>query len=144
MRTIIAGSRDNVTQQDVDRAIELSGWSDLISVVVSGRARGADKMGEDWAKRHGIKIDPFVPNWRPNGVFDKSAGYKRNEEMAASADALIAVWDGKSSGTGHMRDIAFNKPMKGFIYYFPTGLWQFFNLVWDTGFKYGVDKEIKF
>lgn len=42
-------------------------------------------------------------DWDKHG---KSAGYKRNEEMARNADALIAFWDGKSKGTKHMIDIA--------------------------------------
>ena len=38
--------------------------------------------------------------------FGKSAGYKRNEQMGNHADALIAIWDGKSKGTMHMISIA--------------------------------------
>jgi hypothetical protein len=39
-------------------------------------------------------------------IFGKSAGYKRNEEMAKVADACVIFWDGKSKGTKHMIDIA--------------------------------------
>ena len=41
----------------------------------------------------------FIPDWDKDG---RSAGYKRNAEMAEYADALIAVWDGDSKGTKHM------------------------------------------
>jgi hypothetical protein len=35
--------------------------------------------------------------------------------MADYADALIAIWDGKSKGTKHMIDIAKKKGLKVFI-----------------------------
>ena len=41
----------------------------------------------------------FLADW---DQFGKSAGYKRNIQMAEHADALIAIWDGKSKGTMHM------------------------------------------
>ena len=113
MRTIIAGSRDNVTQDIVDKAIVDSGWSDIITVVISGTARGADRMGENWAKRKGVAIDSKPADWDTHG---KSAGYKRNQEMAEGADALIAIWDGKSRGTSHMIEIAKGKKIPTFVY----------------------------
>lgn len=42
-------------------------------------------------------------------LYGKSAGYKRNSEMAEIADALIAFWDCSSKGTKDMIDIAKNK-----------------------------------
>ena len=48
----------------------------------------------------------FPADWDKHG---KSAGYKRNLEMAENADALIAFWDGESRGTKHMIDIAKEK-----------------------------------
>ena len=47
--------------------------------------------------------------WREK--FGKSAGFRRNEQMAEFADALIAFWDGKSHGTKHMIDTATEKGM---------------------------------
>lgn len=38
--------------------------------------------------------------------YGKSAGYKRNEQMAIYADACLAFWDGKSKGTKHMIGLA--------------------------------------
>jgi len=118
MRVIVAGSRDNVSQADIDHAIEASGWVKEITVVVSGAARGADRMGENWAKRNGVAIDSRPANWDKHG---KSAGYKRNQEMADNADALIAVWDGVSRGTKHMIDIAKDKKLRTFIYNLKDG-----------------------
>ena len=71
--------------------------------IVSGTARGADKLGEFYAKRTQLAVALFPANW---DLYGKSAGYRRNEEMAEYADALVAFWDGKSRGTKHMIDLA--------------------------------------
>lgn len=74
--------------------------------IVSGTARGADKLGEFYARTSKLDLALFPADWKPNGVFDKSAGYKRNAQMADYADALVAFWDGKSRGTMHMINLA--------------------------------------
>ena len=71
--------------------------------VVSGTARGGDQLGENWAKVYGHQIARFPAYWKAEG---RAAGYNRNMRMAKYADALIAIWDGKSRGTMHMIDIA--------------------------------------
>lgn len=71
--------------------------------IVSGTARGADKLGEFYAKRTQLALALFPADW---DLYGKSAGYRRNEEMADYADALVAFWDGKSRGTKHMIDLA--------------------------------------
>jgi len=70
---------------------------------LSGAARGADTLGEEWAVMCGIPIEKYPADWNAHG---KSAGYKRNTVMAEHAEALIALWDGKSRGTAHMIEIA--------------------------------------
>lgn len=42
----------------------------------------------------------FVPGWGLHGK--RYAAFVRNNEMAFFADALLAIWDGKSPGTRHM------------------------------------------
>ena len=107
MRVIIAGSRD-VTQRQFDEAIVEIPWAP--AVVVCGMARGVDLMGRSWAKKNGILVAEFPANWNPGGGgVDRSAGYKRNVQMANNADALFAIWDGESKGTKHMIDIAMKK-----------------------------------
>ena len=80
--------------------------------IVSGTARGADKLGERYAKKQGFPIKEFPANWNKHG---KSAGYIRNSEMADYADVLIAFWDDKSRGTKHMIDLAKQKGLKVII-----------------------------
>lgn len=77
--------------------------------IVSGTAKGADKLGERYAKEKGFYISEFPANWDDHG---KKAGYLRNDQMAQYADALIAFWDGTSSGTKHMIDLANERGLK--------------------------------
>ena len=71
--------------------------------IVSGTAKGADQFGERYAISRLFTIKRFPADWDTHG---KSAGYKRNEEMAKYADACVVFWDGKSKGTKHMIDLA--------------------------------------
>jgi hypothetical protein len=71
-------------------------------IVVSGHARGADTLGEKYAQDEGFTLEIYPAQWKK---FGKGAGYRRNEQMAEIADALIAFWDGSSKGTKHMIDI---------------------------------------
>ena len=112
MRTIIAGSRNCTNYQDLLDAINECGWKP--SIVISGAARGADTLGEQWSSENLTECKRFPANWNKYG---KSAGYRRNCEMAEHADALIALWDGKSSGTNHMINIAKDKGLLVYVHH---------------------------
>ena len=71
-------------------------------IIVSGHARGADALGDKYAQDEGFALEIYPAQWKKLG---KQAGYRRNEQMAEVADALIAFWDGSSKGTKHMIDI---------------------------------------
>lgn len=101
MKVIIAGSRQGCIWSELLKAVSESGFQ--ITQVVSGCAKGIDLQGEMWAKVNNVSIARFPADWDTHG---KSAGYKRNAEMAAYADGLIALWDGESKGTKHMIDLA--------------------------------------
>lgn len=96
MKTIIAGSR-NASVKDTRTAIVLCPWE--ITSVISGLARGPDTHGVDYAKKNRLPVHFFPADWEKFGI---TAGYIRNRQMAQNAEALIAVWDGKSKGTKHM------------------------------------------
>lgn len=107
IKVIIAGSRDfNDYKLLKESCVSLfHQWhlkpSDI--TIVSGTARGADSMGEQLANEFGIKVERYPADW---DAYGKTAGYKRNEKMAEVSDTLIAFWDGRSRGTGHMIDLA--------------------------------------
>ena len=99
MKTIIAGGRDySFGPRDIERLDQLKGQ---ITEVVSGCARGADTQGEEWARKNNIEVRRFPAEW---DKFGKSAGYRRNEQMAKYAEAVVLFPGGK--GTNHMCDIA--------------------------------------
>lgn len=115
MKVIIAGSRtfDNyeLLCQKCDRLLSLRPEVEI----VSGTAKGADLLGEQYARERGYPIKQFPADWNQYG---KSAGYKRNQQMAEYADGLIAFWDGKSKGTKHMIDLARTNNLKVKIVYY--------------------------
>lgn len=128
MKTIIAGSRDIIKdfpieyfrmnkwaklayikkreQELVFEAIKNCGWE--ITEVVSGTARGIDKAGEFCAKRLGIPVKKMPAEWDLHG---KSAGFKRNQQMAEYGEALICIHNG-SNGSRHMLNIAKEKGLR--------------------------------
>ena len=111
MKTIIAGSRNIHDLKLVELAIEESGFN--ITEVVCGGASGVDTLGRKWAANgHKVPVKIFPADWIQ---FGKSAGYRRNVDMANYGDALIAVWDGQSKGTKHMIDIARSKNLSIYI-----------------------------
>ena len=97
MKVIIAGSRTIDDYQRLVSVIDASGYA--ITEVVSGTARGVDKLGEQWANNNNIPIKQFPANWNEYG---KAAGYIRNREMAEYADAAVILWDNYSKGTENM------------------------------------------
>lgn len=104
MKLIIAGGRDFMNYEKLRTCVDDFVQRNEVTEVVSGTARGADVLGEIYAKANGIPVKQFPANWNKHG---KKAGYLRNAEMAEYADALIAFWDGKSKGTKHMIDLAY-------------------------------------
>lgn len=97
MKVIIAGSRSIIDEKSVLEAILESKFE--ITEVVCGEAQGVDRIGKSLAVANGVPVKSFIPNWKDHG---KKAGIRRNIVMALYADALVAVWDGKSAGTRHM------------------------------------------
>lgn len=107
IKVIIAGSRHITDYNLVKDFIESLNLD--IYEVICGMARGVDLLGRRWAIENKIDVIEFPAQWDKYG---KSAGYKRNVEMANYANetvlggGLILIWDGKSKGSGHMKDIA--------------------------------------
>ena len=109
-KIIIAGSRDfdnyDLLKEKCNEI--LKNYSQSSITIISGTARGADKLGEKYANEHGFNLVRMPANWTELG---KGAGYVRNAEMAkyavkeGSCGVLIAFTNG-SKGTKHMIDLA--------------------------------------
>ena len=108
-RIIVAGGREftdyALLSETLDAVLERYTHSDTI--IVSGCCRGADALGERYAKTHKIPVKRFPADWLQYG---KAAGPIRNRQMAEYASAgdgmLVAFWDGKSRGTASMIQLA--------------------------------------
>ncbi len=110
LRMIVAGSRNFGDDQRMSQVLrEYLGdkTPERKLQFVSGTARGADSMGERFAREHGYDLKRFPAQWERYG---RSAGYRRNAEMAAYAaqetGVFFAFWDGESRGTRHMISLA--------------------------------------
>ena len=105
MKVIVCGSRGFSDYALMKRKLDhyLSNkWGEGVEIV-SGGANGADKLGELYSKERGLDLKIMNADW---DTYGKSAGIRRNEQMGAYADAVVAFWDGKSRGTKHMIEYA--------------------------------------
>ena len=86
MKLIIAGSR---TFADYQRLCQvLAPDRHRITQVITGGARGADQLGYRWAWKHAVRHQLFRANWEQ---FGKTAGVRRNHQMAQAGDLLLAL-----------------------------------------------------
>lgn len=114
MKVVVAGSRDIEDRDEVRFAIE---DGDLVfgpvDEIVHGGARGVDSIAADIADARGFDVCEFEADWDEYGA---GAGPIRNQRMAEYADALIAVWDGKSDGTRSMIEKALEEPIPVYVH----------------------------
>ncbi|MEU1273031.1 DUF2493 domain-containing protein [Streptomyces sp. NPDC005799] len=78
-----------------------------ITVVHGHCPRGADAMADEWARKYGATVERHPANWRPGGVLDRAAGFRRNAEMVAlGADICLAFIKDRSRGASHAAGLA--------------------------------------
>lgn len=92
MKVAVIGSR-SITSFPLEEVIPAQ-----TTEIISGGARGADTLAREFAQAHGIPCTEIRPDYARYG---KGAPLRRNEEIIARADLVIALWDGKSSGTAY-------------------------------------------
>lgn len=104
MKVIIEGSRDRDMKdvaEIVHNAVVASGWEDRITEVVHRASIWVGIYAGNWAEQHGVPVRWFSPDYFEYGGDAEAAC---NCEMAAYADALIAVWDGVGRGAADLID----------------------------------------
>ncbi len=115
MKLVIAGSRSITSYAVLRQAIiDCKLWDDFGKKiqVISGKAPGVDTLGEEFAKKAGLKLHAKPADWdnikakgavvrynRAGKPYNALAGHWRNEEMAQMADSGLIVWDGESTGS---------------------------------------------
>jgi hypothetical protein len=109
LKVIVAGSRGFNDYEFLKEKLDFLFQNKGEITIVSGTARGADKLGERYAEERGYDVIEMPADW---DRFKKSAGYIRNEEMAKIADASVIFWDETSKGAKHMIDLSHKYELK--------------------------------
>lgn len=112
MKVAVVGTRRFKDESRFNREMDgfLRSWGSF--TVVTGDAVGPDLMAVKWANLRQLPVPEVYPaNWadlsHPDAViktkngrkYDALAGKRRNTEIVAACDRLIAFWDGRSRGT---------------------------------------------
>lgn len=105
MKVAVIGSR-NLFVDDLEKYLPKD-----VTEIVSGGAKGIDNCARNYALNNNVKLTEFLPKYSKYG---KSAPIKRNLQIIAYADMVIAFWDGKSKGTRFVIENCkkLNKPIK--------------------------------
>ena len=89
MKIAIIGSRGIVVQSIADYVSDGD-------EIVSGGAIGVDRCAAEYARKNGLKLTEFLPQYQRYG---RAAPIVRNKEIVDYADKVIAFWNGSSKGT---------------------------------------------
>ena len=89
MKIAVIGSR-SITTVSIDSYISNA------KEIISGGAIGIDTLAAEYAKRNGIKLTIFLPEYERYG---RAAPIIRNKSIVDYAEKIIAFWDGSSKGT---------------------------------------------
>jgi hypothetical protein len=102
-RYLICGGRDFADQALLDKALASLILHPHDAVIISGVARGADRMGAAWGLNHGAQLEAYPADWLR---YQKAAGPIRNRQMLdeGKPDVVLAFPGGK--GTKNMVDQA--------------------------------------
>ena len=110
---LVCGSRGFTDRELFNKTLDELNAKTPIKTIIHGNARGADVMSWSWILKnnHGrcdeeaLRCFAYNPDWDKHG---KAAGIIRNKQMLVEGkpDIVVAFWDGQSTGTKNMIDIA--------------------------------------
>jgi len=113
-KLIVAGGRDYTDYEHLSRVLFAMAdveFADKEVSIVSGMAKGADRLAVRFAKDNYVDLYEFPADWHQYG---KRAGAMRNAQMGDFSDGLLAFWDGQSKGTAQM--ISYMKKLNKFVH----------------------------
>lgn len=90
MKVAVIGSR-SLAVRDIGEFIPKE-----TTEIVSGGARGIDSCAAVYARKMGLKLTVFLPQYE---IYGNSAPIRRNLQIIDYADQIVAIWDGNSNGT---------------------------------------------
>lgn len=113
-RILVTSSRDWENRAAVDGWLTslaaANTFHNRITVVVHGACpTGADRIADDWARWHArrsplVEFERHPANWRPNGDFDRAAGFRRNAAMVVLGADLCLAFVGLCTKPGCRRE----------------------------------------
>ena len=112
MKLAIVGSRTFTNYDLLEQTVLEKFNIEDIEQIISGGAKGADTLAEQFAKKYNRPIVIFKPDWS----LGKMAGLLRNNDIINACDTVIAFWDGSSTGTKNSINIG-TKLKKNVIIY---------------------------
>ena len=102
MKVIVSGTRDLPDAAErLERVMAYvrERYGVIPTRIIHGASGNVDWAADAWAKARGLGVTKYLADWTKYG---KAAGPIRNGHMADDGDYLVALWDGKSRGTGDM------------------------------------------
>lgn len=104
MKLLICGSRTITDYDLLIEAIEESGFEP--TSLISGGAKGVDKLAEQYAEETGLPIEIFRPDYQR---FGRGAPLVRDRQMVDAASHILACWNSISRGTRYTFEYARKK-----------------------------------
>ena len=74
--------------------------------IITGGARGIDTLAAKYARKHGMKLLEFRPDYT---TFGRGATFVRNRLIVDMADVVVAFWNCSSKGTKYTIEYAKKK-----------------------------------
>ncbi len=99
MRLLICGGRYFADSDQAWSALDLLHEIHGISAVIEGGARGADRIGAQWALQRDIKVSTYPADWNRYG---RRAGHIRNGIMLTCGRPDLVVAFPGGTGTANM------------------------------------------
>ena len=117
IRLAIVGSREFNDYNTLENVIENICDENEFEIIeiVSGGARGADALGEQYANKYSIDKNIFYADWKTYG---KRAGFLRNVDIIKNCDVCVCFWNGQSHGTKHDIELCRQYNKTCYIYYY--------------------------
>ena len=99
MKVVVYGGRDFTNKIVAFKAFDLLHKQYNFTLVIDGKARGADTLGNQWAIHNNIPFEREPAQWDKYG---KAAGPIRNELMITKYQPDVAIAFPGGVGTSHM------------------------------------------
>lgn len=96
MRVAVVGSRFFTDYNYVKSALDVISELNEITVIISGGAKGADSLGERYARENSIEFVLFAADWNKHG---KAAGPIRNKQLIEEGKPQLVVAFDPGKGT---------------------------------------------